>query len=287
MSTSFALVFAVAIAAPLPGQVTPASPHFDLEQMYSNGDFEALNAAIDARIAANPQDPDLYWMKARALYELGELLAPSVPASARIAHYTAMQTAAEKGLELRPGDAHLRFGRGIAMARLGTTRGVLSSLFMAKSIEADWLAAAATPTPYASLNAEEVLPADAYQALGIYYRLLPDWWIVQVLAGTRGNLDTSLKYHELAVSGRPTIDNIKELGATQLCIGTQRGDAAMLAAAQQTFDRALAIPATDAKGAIDHRHIRMLKADPSLGCGYSRDGQQDLDRSKLDAAAGD
>jgi len=276
----FAFAAAIAIAA-FPGQVTPASPHYDLEVMYSDGDYAALDAAIDVRLKAAP-DADLYWMKARVMYELGELLGASTPAAKRLAHYERMLAMADAGLALRPGDAHLRFARGIAMARIGTTKGVLSSLFMAKDIESDWLAAT-TMAPYASVGGEEVLPADAYLAIGVFYRLVPDWWIVQVLAGTRGDLDKSLSYVERAVAGRATIDNIKELAAIELCIATTRGDAAMLKRGNASLARALSIPAHDEKSRIDHTHVRMLQADPSLACEYSRDGQQDLDQAKLEA----
>jgi hypothetical protein len=166
------------------------------------------------------------------------------------------------------------------MARLGTTKGVLSSLFLARGVEADWLAA--TEGTYASLGGEEVLPTDAYHALGVFYRLVPDWWIVQVIAGTRGSLDKSLEMHEKAVAGRASIDALKELGVTELCIAETRDDQAMRARAMATFDRALGMPAHGDKHKLDQDHIRRMKADPSMACEYSRDGQQDLDRKKLD-----
>jgi hypothetical protein len=267
-----------------PGQVQPGDSHFDLELVYYEGRFEEGLKLVDQRIAKTPNDPDLYWMKVRFMYEVGERFPAGDKSIDRIDYYERMIAAADKGLALSPGHVHLRFGRGIAMGRLGTTRGVLSSLFMAKDVERDWLAAASGSLVYSSLGGREMLPCDAFHALGIYYRLVPDWWIVQAIAGTRGSLDKSLAYSLKAVQCKADdIDNWKELGATQLCIGEQREDAAMTANGLQSLNKALALAPVLDRGRIDQRHSQMLINDPSLACEYSRDGQQDLDEAKLKA----
>ena len=194
-----------------------------------------------------------------------------------------MLTAVEAGLKLAPGYPHLRFARGVAMGRLGTTRGVLASLFMAKDVETDWLAVAQNPTwKYSSLGGVEMLPCDAYHALGIYYRLVPDWLIVQVLAGTRGDLDKSLTWNQKSTQCKPDeVENWKETGATQLCIGQKRNDPAMTAAGIASLKKCQSLDATRPRAKLDVKHCANLIADPSLACEYSRDGQQDLDESKL------
>ncbi len=260
----------------------PPLVHHDLEVLYHEGSFQQGLTTVNERIAAAP-DKDLYWMKARFMFEIGEHWSRTDPNVDKEAWYKDMLATVDAGLLLAPGDPHLRFGRGIAMGRLGTTRGVLSSLFMAKDVEQDWLAVAnAQGYYYRSLGNEELLPCDAYHALGIFYRLVPDWWIIQVIAGTRGDLDRSLDFHRKAVGCKPDdIDNWKELGATELCISDKRKETAMLAAGLTSLSRALAIPAATEREQIDHRHSKMLIAQPALACEYSRDGQQDLDESKL------
>jgi hypothetical protein len=194
-----------------------------------------------------------------------------------------MTEAADKGLALAPGDPHLRFGHGIALGRLGTTRGVLKSLFLAKDVESDWLSVANQRTfQYSSLGGHEQLPCDAYHALGVYYRLVPDWWIVQVLAGTRGDLNKSLEFHQKAVKCKPGEPaNWLELGVTQLCLGP-RGDEALVAAGRASLEKVGAMPAANPRQAIDVRNAGRVLADESLACEYSRDGQQDLDEKNLE-----
>jgi len=165
---------------------------------------------------------------------------------------------------------------------LSTTRGVLSSLSNLKSVESDWVAAANAPYKYQSLEGAEHLPCDVYLTLGIFYRLVPDWWIVGAVAGTRGDKDKSLMWLERANSCQPNrIRALKELGVTQLCIGHSRNDPAMLVKGISTMGYIQTLPRSHTHSDIDKDHGKKLAADPSLACEYSRDGQQELDEKQL------
>lgn len=265
-----------------PGQCTPDQDNFDLEILYYESRYKEGLALAEQRLAQAPT-AQLYWMKARFLYEIGEEFERDDPSIDKEAHYQKMLDASDAGLALAPGDLHLRFARGIAMGRLGTTRGVLRSLFMAKDVESDWLAAAtATDYAYSSIGGRELLPCDAQHAIGIYYRLVPDWWIVQVLAGTRGDLHKSVDWHSKAVKCKPNEPaNWLELGVTQLCVGQHEKDQAMLEAGRASLRKAQSLHAENPRMKIDVRNAGRVLADESMACEYSRDGQQDLDESKL------
>ena len=72
------LGFQVAFGAPFPGQVSEASPHYDLEVAYADAEglaaFEVLERRIEERLTSLTEDADLHWMKTRAMFERGELL---------------------------------------------------------------------------------------------------------------------------------------------------------------------------------------------------------------------
>ena len=107
---------------------------------------------------------------------------------------------------------------------------------------------------------------------------------MKLIAGTKGSLDKSLEFHTKSnTTCTDRIGNTKEWGATQTCIGTKRKDDAMLAQGQQTLQRVLTLPAVTKKDQIDHRHAQAMIDDPSIACGYSRDGQQEIDEAKLQA----
>lgn len=265
-----------------PGQCRPGEDNFDLEVLYYESRHDEGLQVCEQRLGASPT-AQLYWMQARFLYEIGEQFQRDDPSVDKEAHYLKMKDAAERGLALAPGDPHLRFAHGIALGRLGTTRGVLNSLFLADDVESDWLSVVnASAYQYSSLGGREQLPCDAYHALGIFYRLVPDWWIVQVLAGTRGDLEKSVEYHQRAVQCKPGEPaNWLELGVTQLCLG-QRGDDAMVEAGRASLRKVQGLTPENPRQKIDVRNAGKVLADESLACEYSRDGQQDLDEKKLE-----
>ena len=273
------LVSSVAYATP-ETTINESSPHYDLEVMYDKDDLKAGMALTRERLKADPYDPVLAWMFVRFNHELGETI--EGPDSAKADSYEYAAAVATKALEKHPNDPHLRFARAIANARLGTTRGVMASLSLADDIEADWLFVAKSGFKYAALGGQEVLPCDADLALGIFYRLVPDYWIVKAIAGTRGDLDKSLMHLQAANTCLPNeIRIVKELGATQLCLGTKRKDTEMLKAGKETLTYLRTLPTKALTDEIDAKHAQQLISDPDLACGYSRDGQQEQDEKLL------
>lgn len=265
-----------------PGQPLPGSPHDDLELAYAEQRFDEGLAEARRQLSVNPNDTDLYWHVVRFMYEQGERFKPEDPTSAKIAHFQEMVRVAEAGLAMSESDPHLLFALGLAKGRLGTTRGVLSSLFMAKDIEQAWLRSADSGFTYASLNGAEQLPCDVYLALAVFYRLVPEYWVVQLVAGTRGDRQKAVAYAAKADTCSPDrISVLMEVGASHLCRGADLHDAAMIERGLAALRRIDGLPPRIPTDHIDRRQARNLIADPSLACGYSRDGQQDLDASHV------
>lgn len=257
----------------VPGQVSADSPHFDLEVLYHAKRFDQGLALTQERRLADPHDLTLAWMEARFYYELGELYPEDFD---KEPWYEEMLAKVEAALEEHPDDPHLLFMQGLAKARLGTTRGVLSTLFFVDEVEAAWLSAQAAGTEYASLGLEEHLPCDYDLTLGIFYRIIPDSWVIKAITGTRGDLDKSLAYHEASTTCSPDrIRSLVELGATELCIGHSRKDQAMLDRVRATMQRILDLEPSLPTDFIDKEHAPVLMEHPELACGYSRDGMQD------------
>ncbi len=272
-----------ALASTEPGQVKPDNLHWDLELLYFHSQWQEGLDLSRARLAENPDDADLYWHVARFLFEMGEQVDRNDPTVDKVDLYRQMIEVSEAGLERFPDHAHLQFAVGIGKGRLGTTRGVLKSLSLLKDVEAAWSHAASSDYVYRSIDGGEQLPCDAQLTLGIFYRLVPDSWIVKVLAGTRGDLQRSQRSLEAANACSPgDIGILKELGVTHLCIADREDDAVHLGLGRQFLEQSLRQPARgDSTDMVDHQHIGMLLEDPSLACGYSRDGQQETDAKAL------
>jgi hypothetical protein len=95
---------------------------------------EGLEKA-QAELAQHPEDVDLYWHTGRFMFEVGERFDRSDKTIDKVAWYENMVHVFERGPPARPEEPAPAFGLGIAKGRLGTTKGVLASLFMAKDVE--------------------------------------------------------------------------------------------------------------------------------------------------------
>lgn len=278
------LVFAIlsAFGAPGPGPVDETSGHYDLELLYSGNQHNEGLKLAKAQHIADPEDVDLYWHISRFLFEIGERFDRNDTTIDKAAMYQEMHDWAVKGLEKDPEHIHLWFAKGVATGRQSTTKGIFGMLWMLKDIEQAFLKVAESGYTYKAMGTGEHLPCHAYQTLGIYYRLVPDSWFVNLLAGTRGNLDKSLEWMEKADKCSPGRMGIKkELAVTLQCIGTSRKDEASLSRGAAILKSLLVMPTTTDTEVIDLKHTPMLIEDPTLACGYSRDGQQERDEKAL------
>jgi hypothetical protein len=270
----------------IPGQVRPGDPYWELELLYHQHRYKEGLARTEQMIAANPNDLELVWHQVRFMFEVGERLERTDTSMNKEAWYAKMAEISEAGLARDPDHAHLLFGKGVSMGRLGTTRGVLASLSMATPIEEAWTQCMESDYRYRSIAGEEMLPCDCAHALGIFYRLVPDSWIVDLISGTRGSLEKSLEMQQWANSCKPDDISIKkELGVSQLCLGQKRKDNAMITAGRANLLQVGNLPVRTPSDATDQTHARRLLLDPTLACEYSRDGQQDLDEAKLQEQA--
>lgn len=277
------------ITALLFSSVVLAGPPLDplvekAEALWSSGEFAAANAALDQRLAAAPGDAEAIWRRARNIYSEGELLSEQgAPAAERLAMYERMETLVKGGLEKNPGHGALLHWYGTAMGRKATAKGVLSSLFMADDIEDAWMGAANAGYTYRSANNTSSLPGDVYFALGQFYRLCPDWTVVKLLTGTKGDIDKSISWLRKGVQDSPQrLEVQKELGVSLLCKAERDGDAASASEGRKWLDKAAALPVQKKTDEVDKRQIPVILAKPTEACGYSRDGWQDVSREAYD-----
>ncbi|MDG1478211.1 MAG: hypothetical protein P8R54_01405 [Myxococcota bacterium] len=266
----------------IPGQVQPDDPYWELELLYHQHRYQEGLTRTKALRAESPEDVELAWHQIRFMFEVAERLDRTDTSMDKEAWYQEMATLAEAALAQDPDHAHLLFGKGVALGRLGTTRGVLASLGMAAPIEQSWTQCMQSEHRYRSIAGEEMLPCDCAHALGMFYRLVPDSWIVDLIAGTRGSLEKSLEMQLWANSCKPDDISIeKELGVSQLCLGQKTSNNQMITDGRTNLLHLGSLPVRTPSDTTDQDHARKLLLEPGLACEYSRDGQQDLDEEKL------
>ena len=250
------------------------------ERLANLGDLDGTIRVLEAHVAVQPDDPEGLWRLARALYEKGEVLAQSVPDSQRLPIYTRVRGLAQRAKQLAPEEGFGYLWEGVAMGRIATSKGILSQLSTADDIEDLWLRSLETKTVYRMDNGISSFPGDAWNALGQFYRLCPDWKAMEWIAGTRGDINKSVSYFRLMVADDPNrLEGLKELGVALLCKGYKQDDDDAKAEGRKWLDKAYTLPAVYPTDVIDHKQIPLIKAREADACGYSRDGWEKLDES--------
>jgi tetratricopeptide (TPR) repeat protein len=239
--------------------------------------FEESIDNCDSALRYNSTDYLVRAMKCLNYYELGEPLNPKVPAERKkkLDMCAVMVRIAQDGIEFWPDKGECYFMRGLANARIATTKGIVSSLFMAKSIENDWLEAVKHHSEYVTMNGENLV-ASCYIALGSYYRLCPTFFLLKLFFGISGDINKSVDCCKKAFDLDPTrIEIVKEYGISLITRGMQHKDSTEIENGRGYLRRVATLPLRLRTDAVDKEHCRMLLNDIKLCPEYSRDQQQD------------
>jgi tetratricopeptide (TPR) repeat protein len=265
-------------ASNAPALAGELAPEVEESERYANaGDLDGTLRVLEAYVATHPNDPEALWRLARALYEKGEVLAQSVPDSQRLPIYERVRQYSRHCQEVDPENGEGYLWEGVAMGRVATSKGILSQLSTADDIERLWQKALTKKTLYRMDNGISSFPGDVYNALGQFYRLCPDWTLMQWIAGTKGDIDKSVKYFRLMVEDDPhRLEGLKELGVALLCKGYKQGDTGAKAEGRIWLRKALELPYSYPTDVIDHKQIPVILSRESEACGYSRDGWEDI-----------
>ena len=243
-----------------------------------DGRFLDAAGRFERVIAALPERSDPYWRTARNYWLFGDDL-PLEEKPERIRYFEQAKEWAARGLEQDPDCASCMLWEFASMGRLATSRGVLSAMgSVGKMAELLERGIALQPTYRDSAN-NSVL-GNLYLAGSKFYRILPDSIWVKWLTGVRGDKDRALGYSRKAAdlsSGR--VDYQVELGVVLLCVGATQEDPSRTRDGYRILARAARMTPHDRRDELAAEHAGMLSAHPERACGYTSQGQIEIDGS--------
>jgi len=240
--------------------------------------FQESIGSCEEALKYKPNDFLVRAMECLDYYEIAETLdvKKSDEKEQKVRIYNKMISIATDGIRYAPEKGECYFMRGLANARLATTKGIFSELFTAKSIERDWLVAVDRKSDYTTQHGEN-LQASANLALGVYYRLCPTFFLLKWMFGISGDLDKSVTYCKRAYQLDSTrIEIVKEYGVALITRGLDRKNDGDIEAGKALLRKVPTLPLRLNTDKIDIEHSKMLLNDISLCPGYSRDEQQDI-----------
>ncbi len=286
------VVLAAALFAPL--GATPGGGEScdalvaESEKLWMNNDFDASDRKIEEAMKICPGRAELYWRKARNEFDRIETMPrdKKPPKEELVKRYEGMEELALKCMELEPDNGDCYLWKSVGQGRRGTTQGILSSLGEIKSLEKNLLKAEELAPTYRSEDGAANSLGDIYNALGQYYRVLPEWLCVfglKQIFGSCGDLEKSVEYQRKAAAREPQrIEYAKELGVSLICYGQKRDEPDKIEEGKKILKALQDYPEIKSYDKIDKEQSLMVAADPSLACGYSRDAQQEQSKDAYD-----
>jgi tetratricopeptide (TPR) repeat protein len=255
------------------------------EKLWMDNKYDESDKALDQAAAKCPNLGELYWRKARNIYDRVE----SMPRDKRptkqesIDLYNKIISLAEKCISLSPNDGLCYHWKGVGLGRRGSTKGVLNSLGDLRELDSTYEKAESLHPTYHSENGMGDGMGDIYTARGQIYRVVPDWFILRTLFGVRGDMAKSVEYQRKAVKQVPQrIEYNKELGVSLICYGQKNKDQKAVDEGRDYLKKLANLPVLKNSDKVDKEHAVQLLKNPDLACGYSRDAQQSQSKEEFE-----
>jgi len=284
LSAALLFIFSIAIADEKPCDELIA----ESEKLWVANQFDESDKRLDMVMEICPKLAEPYWRKGRNIYQRLEKIPRNQKPEKKelIRQYREVEALADKCTELDGSDGHCWMWKGVGIGRRGTTQGVLKSLFMASDVENSWLKADSLGLTYRSEDGTSNAKCGINYALGMFYRVLPEWlchFPLKQIVGTCGDLKKSVAYQRKAIACLPNaIDINKELAVSLLCHGQKYNQPEEIEEAKKILIALQSMPEAEPYDTIDKEHARMLMDDISLACGYQRDKQQEQSKEAYD-----
>jgi len=233
--------------------------------------YEAAATLRKALAVELRDDVHLHWRIARDTLRAAEQIPPS-ETGRREALYREALDWAKRGRALDPGCGECCLYEFAASARLLTPSGALPSPGSLRRVAKTLEACLERPPTWRDGPDESEL-GNLYYGAATFYRRLPRSRWFQWVSGVRGDRERAVALGRRALSLAPDrIDFHVELGASLLCLATERDDPEARAEGIGWLERALELPEQQPSDATDRERARAMLADPARACGDSRIG---------------
>ncbi len=244
-----------------------------------SNDLEGAAALFLGVADAPGGDPNGYWRAARAHWLAGELLPLDDAAAdaAKLEHFERAKALAQRGIDANDACGECMMWKFSAMARIATTRGLLSAARQAREMNR-LLERGIELEPTHSDGPGSSTLANLYYASANWNRVVPDSIWVKWLFGVRGDREKGLAHSRKALALHPDrLDYRVEVGTQLLCIGTEKKQDARLDEGRAMLEQVADRPGHNEDERREIFFAKQLLDAPSKACGYTGDKLVDLE----------
>lgn len=266
-----------------------AALHDEFQKLRATGQERSLTEAelkrqlelIETIARAEPDWIDGYWMVGEIAFILGNSYTNPKDLKKARAVFEKGRSWTENCLKKAPGNPLCKLMLGAAIGKIASIDGIFSSLRHAKHVEQLWLDAANSGVNH-PLSPTSSLQGNTNYALGMFYRLVPDFFLMSWLFDVKGDIKKSVAFHQKSLDiDPPNACSELMLGVSLLCLGKGKAETEDGKKGMAVLARAKKLPAKNSITEICAKDIPKLEKDPSLACGYESSRQQDTSEEEF------
>ncbi len=225
---------------------------------------------VDELLRASPKWIDGYWLLATDTFFM----------SAELAYYKkfdAAKAVLERGLQATSSCLGLdkkkflcSFFEAALIAKKASIDGIFSSLSQGKKVHDLWQQVIDRKRNIIFQRNVSLL-GSAHYGLGLFYRLVPDFFLIDWFWGIRGNLDKSIEHHRLALRYDPEnpCANLM-LAVSLLCKANGESSRVEFQEAQHLLKKTETSPAIDMAQKVCLNDVPNIRKHPDRTCGYTQ-----------------
>lgn len=225
---------------------------------------------LEAALKTRDKWLDGYWMLATDAFFLGTQYAFDENYASAEEVLNRGLKATERCLNEAPDHELCRFFSAALLAKVASVQGIFSSLKNGQKVRDQWLEVIASGKNI-FFRPNVSLQGSAFYGLGLFFRLVPDFFLVEWLWGIRGNLDQSIAYHRKAAeldANNPCANLM--LAVAMMCKNGNQKDTKLYNEAITFFDLAQSQSPTDISQTICVQDAPRLRENPDRTCGYTQ-----------------
>ncbi|MFT3773289.1 MAG: hypothetical protein QM820_48540 [Minicystis sp.] len=230
---------------------------------------------IESMSAKEPNWNDGLWMVADIAFQLGASYTSEKDLPFARSVFVRGQKAGEKCLEKQADHPICQLYLGAMIGKIASIDGIFSSLKKAKQVEKMWTDVTKSKYNY-RFGESSSLQGNARYALGMFYRLVPDFFLMKWLFDVKGDIKKSVQYHREAIALDPPNPCSKiMLAASILC--SVKGDTKS-EEGQEGLRHLRDARQLDAKSMVSkacQNDTTRLEKEPGKACGYETARQQE------------
>jgi hypothetical protein len=246
---------------------------FQIEAL-TNAEHERRVSILDQVIRKKPDWPDGYSMLAAESFFLGSSFTDPKDHPTARRYLEAGEKRIQECLKRAPDNILCKFFKASLRAKIASIDGIFASLRYGRSVRDAWIEVVKSGVDM-QFRPNVSLQGSVHYGLGLFYRLVPNFFLMDWFFHIRGNIDESIKYHRAAVKfdGNNPCYTLM-LAVSLLCKVKGKPNTPEYAEAMSLLTAPASRPIDVAQAVCVH-DVPKIRSEPQKTCGYTQAKYQD------------